>query len=166
MLLRLLGEVTVRVLFSTDWLFIVSLKNSCNEKLLKFDLTEVGEIKMRSGKEGTHSKSFPENIKHRFYQKLLFLLMFCKKFCIKHKLLHRDELPWINFPSNKISIRNNISFISPYYFKNSLFSYGRKLLRCSYLISSINMEFTGTMAKVYRSLIEWRVQPQDLITRS
>ena len=76
MLLRLLGEVTVRVLFSTDWLFIVSLKNSCNEKLLKFDLTEVGEIKMRSGKEGTHSKGFPENIKHRFYQKLLFLLMF------------------------------------------------------------------------------------------
>ena len=53
----------MRVFFSTDWPFRVSLKNRCNEKLLKIGVTEVGEIKMWVEKEGTHSKSFPENIK-------------------------------------------------------------------------------------------------------
>ena len=62
MLLRLLGKVLVRVFFSMDWPFIVSLKNSCNKKLLKVGVSEVGEIKMPAGKQGTHSKGFPENI--------------------------------------------------------------------------------------------------------
>ena len=52
----------MRVVFSVDWPFIVSLKNSCNKKLLKVGVSEVGEIKMRAGKQGTHSKCFPENI--------------------------------------------------------------------------------------------------------
>ena len=52
----------MRVFFCTDWLFRVSLKNSCNEKLLKVGVSEVGEIKMPAGKQGTHSKGFPENI--------------------------------------------------------------------------------------------------------
>ena len=30
------------------------MKNSCNEKLLKVDVSEVGEIKMRAGNQGTH----------------------------------------------------------------------------------------------------------------
>ena len=30
--------------------------------LQKIGVTEVGEIKMRDGKEGSHSKGFPENI--------------------------------------------------------------------------------------------------------
>ena len=46
-----------------DLSFKVTLKNSCNKKLLKVGVTEVGEIKMRAGKERTHSKSFPENTK-------------------------------------------------------------------------------------------------------
>ena len=132
-------------------------------------------------KERTHSKGFPENIikvlrafntpvnislektaitehkwYHQCYQKLLFFLMFFNKFCISHS----DGFDRINFTSNKISIKNRTSFICPNYLKNSLFSYGRKLLRCSYLFISINMEFTWTMAKVYRTLIEWRVKPQ------
>ena len=61
MLLRLLGKVLVRVFFAMDWPFIVSLKNSFNEKLLKVGVSEVGEIKMRA-RQGTHSKGFPENI--------------------------------------------------------------------------------------------------------
>ena len=89
--------------------------------------------------------------------------MFFKKFCInKHKVSHRDELARINFRSKKkISVKNRISFICPYYLKNSFFSHGRKLLRCSYLFIPINMGFTEIMAKVYRELIERRVQPQD-----
>ena len=94
MLLRLLGKCSWG--FCTDWLFSVSLKNSCNEKLLKVDVSEVGEIKIRAGKQGTHWNGFPENIikflsalsipaskrpqlltkhvwRHRRYQKLLFM---------------------------------------------------------------------------------------------
>ena len=63
MLLRLLGKVVVRVFFSTDSPFRVSLKNSCNEKLLKIGVIEIGEIKMLVGKGGAHSKGFAENIK-------------------------------------------------------------------------------------------------------
>ena len=51
MLLRLLGKVLVRVFFAMDWPFIVSLKNSFNEKLLKVGVSEVGEIKMRARKQ-------------------------------------------------------------------------------------------------------------------
>ena len=54
--MRLLGKVVVTVFFPADWSFRISLKNSCNEKLLKIGVTEIGEIKMRAGKEGTHSK--------------------------------------------------------------------------------------------------------------
>ena len=46
-----------------DWPFRISLKNSCNEKLSKVGVIEVGEIKLRAGKQGTHSKGFRENIK-------------------------------------------------------------------------------------------------------
>ena len=46
-----------------DWPFRVSLKNSCNEKLSKVGVIEVGEIKTRAGKQGTHSKGFRENTK-------------------------------------------------------------------------------------------------------
>ena len=45
-----------------DWPFRVFLKNSCNEKLSKVGVIEVGEIKTRTGKQGTHSKGFRENI--------------------------------------------------------------------------------------------------------
>ena len=38
------------------------MKNNCNEKPLKIGVTDVGEIKMRAGKDKTHSKGFPENI--------------------------------------------------------------------------------------------------------
>ena len=62
-LLRLLAKVFVRVFFSRDWPFRVSLKNSCNEKHLKVGVSEVGEIKMGAGKQGTHSNDFPENIR-------------------------------------------------------------------------------------------------------
>ena len=62
MLLRFLGKVLERVFSCTDFLFRVSLKNSCNEKLFKLGGSEVGEIKMRAGKQETHSKGFPENI--------------------------------------------------------------------------------------------------------
>ena len=102
------------VFFWTDWLFRVSLKNSCNEKLLKVGVSEVGEIKMPAGKQGTHSKGFPENIikflsalsipaskrpqlltnhvwRHRRYQKLFF---YFKSFCInKHKWQQRYSNP-------------------------------------------------------------------------
>ena len=103
------------VFFWTDWLFRVSLKNSCNEKLLKVGVSEVGEIKIRAGKQGTHWNGFPENIKnflsalsipaskrpqlltkytwrHRRYQKLFF--MYFKSFCInKHKWHQWDSNP-------------------------------------------------------------------------
>ena len=46
-----------------DWPFRLSLKDSCNEKLSKVGVIEVGEIKTRAGKQGTHSKGFRENIK-------------------------------------------------------------------------------------------------------
>ena len=46
-----------------DWPFRVSLKNSCNEKLSKVGVIEVGKMKIRAGKQGTHSKGFRENIK-------------------------------------------------------------------------------------------------------
>ena len=42
--------------------FSESLKINCRENVLKIGVTGVGEIKMRVGKEGTDSKSFPENI--------------------------------------------------------------------------------------------------------
>ena len=45
-----------------DYPFRISLKNSCNENLLKKGLTEVGKIKMQAEKEETQSKGFPENI--------------------------------------------------------------------------------------------------------
>ena len=61
MLPRLLETVVVWVFFSTNWSFRVYLKKSCNKKLLKFGITEVGKIKMQTGKERTHSKCFPEN---------------------------------------------------------------------------------------------------------
>ena len=97
----------MRVFFCIDWLFRVSLKNSCNEKLLKVGVSKVGEIKMRDGKQGTHRNGFPENIikflialsipasirsqlvtkyawRHRRYQKSFFI--YFKIFCInKHK---------------------------------------------------------------------------------
>ena len=57
MLLQLLGKVIVRIGHS------VSLKNSCNEKLSKVGVIEVGKIKTRAGKQGTHSKGFRENMK-------------------------------------------------------------------------------------------------------
>ena len=87
---------------------------------------------------------------------LFFFLMFFKKFCInKQKLLQRDELVPISFTSNKISIKNRTSFICPYYLKNVLFSYGRKLLRCSYLFPNFHeYGFSGTMKKVYRTINE------------
>ena len=43
--------------------FRVSLKNSCNEKLLKIGVTEVGEIKMWVEKEETRTKGFPGNMR-------------------------------------------------------------------------------------------------------
>ena len=46
-----------------DWPFRVSLKNSCNEKLSKVGVIEVGEIKTWARKQGTHSKGFRENTK-------------------------------------------------------------------------------------------------------
>ena len=46
-----------------DWPSRHSLKNSCNEKLLKFGVIEVDETKTRAGKQGTHSKGFHENMK-------------------------------------------------------------------------------------------------------
>ena len=117
MLLRLLGKVLVRVFFAMDWPFIVSLKNSFNEKLLKVGVSEVGEIKMRARKQWTHSKGFPENIIkflgalnipaskgpqlltkhtwcHRCHQKLLFFFMYFKNFCInKRNWKQRDSNP-------------------------------------------------------------------------
>ena len=94
--------------------------------------------------------------RHRCYQKLLLFLIFLKEIGVnKHKLSHREELARINFTSNKISIKNRNSFICPCHLKNSLISCGRKLLRYSYPFISINMRFTGTMAKVYRALMEW-----------
>ena len=105
----------MRVFFCTDWLFRVSLKNSCNEKLLKVGVSEVGEIKIRAGKQGTHWNGFPENIikllsavsipaskrpqlltkhawRHRRYQKLFF--MYLKNFCInEHKWQQWDSNP-------------------------------------------------------------------------
>ena len=56
------GGAVVRLFFSTDWPFRISMKNNCNEKPLKIGVTDVGEIKMRAGKDKTHSKGFPENI--------------------------------------------------------------------------------------------------------
>ena len=82
-------------------------ENSCNGKLLKVGVSEVGEIKIRAEKQGTHRNSFSENIikflsalgipaskrpqlltkhawRHRRYQKLFF--MYLKNFCInEHK---------------------------------------------------------------------------------
>ena len=52
----------MRVFFCTDWLFRVSLNNSCNEKLLKISVSEVGEIKIQAGKQVTHLNVFPESI--------------------------------------------------------------------------------------------------------
>ena len=49
MLLKLLGKENEKL--------------SCNEKLLKIGATEISEMEMRAGKEGAHSKRFPENIK-------------------------------------------------------------------------------------------------------
>ena len=103
------------VFFWTDWLFRVSLKNSCNEKLLKVGVSEVGEIKIRAGKQGTHWNGFPENIikflsalsipaskrpqllikhawRHRRYQKLFFMSF--KSLSInKHKWQQWDSNP-------------------------------------------------------------------------
>ena len=105
----------MRVFFCTNWLFRVSLKNSCNGKLLKVDVPEVGEVKMRAGKQRTHCNGFPENIikflsalsipaskrpqlltkhawRHRRYQKLFF--MYLKNFCInEHKWQQWDSNP-------------------------------------------------------------------------
>ena len=93
---------------------------------------------MQTGKEGTISKGFHENT-IKFLRALNAPVIFLKKLCInKHKFSHREELARINFTSSKISIKCRISFICPCYWKNSLFSYGRKLLRCSYLFISIN----------------------------
>ena len=60
---------------------------------------------------------------------IVFLYVFKQFYINKHKLLHWEELTWINFTSNKMSIKNGTSFICPYYLQNSLFSYGRILLR-------------------------------------
>ena len=105
----------MRVFFCTDWLFRVSLKNSCNEKLLKVGVSEVGEIKKRAGKQVTHWNGFPENIikflsalsipaskrpqllikhawRHRRYQKLFFMSF--KSLSInKHKWQQWDSNP-------------------------------------------------------------------------
>ena len=51
-----------------------------------------------------------------------------------------------------MSIKNGTSFICPYYLKNSLFSYGKILLRYSYLFIFINVGLNETIAKVYRTL--------------
>ena len=53
----------MRVFFSTNWSFRVSLKNSCNKNFLKVSVSAVGEIKMWAVKQGIHSKGFPENKK-------------------------------------------------------------------------------------------------------
>ena len=42
--------------------FPESLKNNCNEKLLKIGVTGVDKIKMLTGKGGTHSNGFLQNI--------------------------------------------------------------------------------------------------------
>ena len=135
----------------------------------KTGVTEVDEIKMRAGKEGTlqkvflKTKIFREHLidkhtwRHRCYQKLLLSLCFLRTSVLTIKISHRDEFPRINFTLNKISMKNLISFICLYYLKNWLFSYGKKLLRCSHLIISINMGFTENLQR----LTEWQVQPQD-----
>ena len=105
----------MRVFFCIDWLFRVSLKNSCNEILLKVGVSEVGETKMQAGKQGTHWNGFPKNTitflsalsipasirpqlqtkhawRHVRYQKCFF--MYFKSFCInKHKWQQWDSNP-------------------------------------------------------------------------
>ena len=61
--LRIDASEIIRESDPEDWPFRVSLKKSCNEKLSKVGLIEVGEIKTRADKQGTHSKSFRETIK-------------------------------------------------------------------------------------------------------
>ena len=67
------------------------------------------------------------------------------------------------YPSSgpSLLIKNRVSFILPNYLKTNSLVMDRKLLCESYLFISINMGLSGTRAKVYRALIEWRVQPQD-----
>ena len=79
-----------------------------------------------------------------------------------YKLSHRDELAQTKLIIiNKILIKNQTSILCSYSLKSALFSYTKKVLRCSYLFISTNMGFTGAMAKVYRALMEWQVQSQD-----
>ena len=146
-----------------DWPFIVSLKNSCNKKLLKVGVSEVGEIKMRAGRQGTHSKGFPENIIkflgalnipaskgpqlltkhtwcHRCHQKLLFFFMYFKNFCInKRKWKQRDLNPL------PLSSQTNAQ----------AFNQPRQMIEMCWVDL-----YVGGHAKVYTALIEWRVQQQ------
>ena len=123
----------MRAFFCTDWLFRVSLKNSCNEKLLKVGVSEVGEIKIRAGKQETHWNGFPENIKnflrtlsipaskrpqlltmyawrHRRYQKIFF--MYFKSFCInkdKWQQWNSNPQPATIGPAKKLP--TNVNFV-------------------------------------------------------
>ena len=88
MLSRLLAKVFVRVFFSIDCPFRVSLKNSCNEKHLKVGTSEIGEIKRRAGKWGTYSKGFPESI-IKFLSVLNIPAFERSQLLTKHKWRHR-----------------------------------------------------------------------------
>ena len=129
-LLRLFRKVAMRGFFSMDQPFRVYRKSICNRMFFKTGVTEVDEIKMRAGKEGTlqkvflKTKIFREHLidkhtwRHRYYQKLLLSLCFLRTFVLTIKISYRDELPRINFTLNKISMKNLISFICLYYLKN------------------------------------------------
>ena len=94
----------VRVFFCTDWLLRVSLKNSCNEKLLKVGVSEVGEIKIRAGKQGTHWNGFPENI-IKFLSALSISASKRPQLLIKHAWRHRryQKLFFMSFKSLSIN---------------------------------------------------------------
>ena len=103
-----------------------------------------------------------KHVRHYCFQKLLLFLIFLKKFCIyKHELSYRDGLARINFTSTKTSIKKiELHSFVPIIW-NTCYLAMKENCYSGVICLTISIGSNETMAKVCRTLIDWRVQPQD-----